>query len=294
MTFTERTSKPGAGNKNFIRTATGGWNTCIQGNPTDRDCNVLANCVGGASGRFNEIINQVRGTSGCAYKTLNCNAENFVERALAAGLKIGSTPKVGAIMCWQKGSLSSSDGAGHVAVVERVYSPTSVYTSESGYGSKAFWNQTRNKGNGSWGLGGTYKFRCFIYLPDDVQAAIGTSLPESKPVVDNNKSIDELAREVIAGKYGNGDARKAALGSKYNEVQARVNEILAGNQPAPTPQPAQPSFDLLEAVKKTIRGDYGNGQARKDALGSHYSEVQNQVNKNLANGTTRWDNIKLY
>ena len=290
MAFTERTSKPGAGNKNFIRTATGGWNTCIQGNPTDRDCNVLANCVGGASGRFNEIINQVRGTSGCAYKTLNCNAE----RALAAGLKIGSTPRVGAIMCWQKGSLSSSDGAGHVAVVERVYSPTSVYTSESGYGSKAFWNQTRNKGNGSWGLGGTYKFRCFIYLPDDVQAAIGTSLPESKPVVDNNKSIDELAREVIAGKYGNGQARKDALGSKYNEVQARVNEILAGNQPAPAPQPAQPSFDLLEAVKKTIRGDYGNGQARKNALGSHYSEVQRQVNLNYQHGTTRWDNIRLY
>lgn len=239
MAFTERTSKPGAGNKNFIRTATGGWNTCVKGNPTDRDCDALANCVGGASGRVNEIINQVRGISGCTYKTLNCNAENFVERALAAGLKIGSTPRVGAIMCWQKGSLSSSDGAGHVAVVERVYSPTSVYTSESGYGSKAFWNQTRNKGNGSWGLGGAYKFRCFIYLPDDVQAALGTSLPESKPVVDNNKSIDELAREVIAGKYG-------------------------------------------------------NGQARKDALGSHYSEVQNQVNKNLANGTTRWDNIKLY
>ena len=37
--------------------------------------------------------------------------------------------------------------------------------------------------------------------------------------------------------------------------------------------PAAPSFDVLLAVKKTIRGDYGNGQARKNALGSHYSEV---------------------
>lgn len=48
----------------------------------------------------------------------------------------------------------------------------------------------------------------------------------SKPT---EKSIDELAQEVIAGKYGNGDARKQALGNRYEEVQARVNEILGVN-----------------------------------------------------------------
>ena len=48
----------------------------------------------------------------------------------------------------------------------------------------------------------------------------------SKPT---EKSIDELAQEVIAGKYGNGDARKQALGGRYEEVQARVNEILGVN-----------------------------------------------------------------
>ena len=48
----------------------------------------------------------------------------------------------------------------------------------------------------------------------------------SKPT---EKSIDELAQEVIQGKYGNGDARKQALGSRYEEVQARVNEILGVN-----------------------------------------------------------------
>ena len=44
------------------------------------------------------------------------------------------------------------------------------------------------------------------------------------------KSIDELAQEVIAGKYGNGEDRRNALGSRYDEVQARVNEILGVNQ----------------------------------------------------------------
>lgn len=179
--FQIRTSKPGAGNKNFITTGAGGWNTCIVGYPTDRECNVLANCVGYASGRFNEIINQVRGTSGCTYRTLNCNAENFVERAVNAGLRIGSTPRVGAIMCWQKGSLASSDGAGHVAIVEKVYSNNSVYTSESGYGGSAFWNSTRSNSNGRWGIGSGYSFRCFIYLPDDVQKKIDGDQPAPSP-----------------------------------------------------------------------------------------------------------------
>ena len=47
-------------------------------------------------------------------------------------------------------------------------------------------------------------------------------------------------------------------------------------------------------VRKTIRGDYGNGQARKNALGKYYDEVQKQVNLNFKNGTTSWNNIKLY
>lgn len=41
-------------------------------------------------------------------------------------------------------------------------------------------------------------------------------------------SIDEMARAVIAGRYGNGDARRAALGDKYETVQKRVNELLSG------------------------------------------------------------------
>lgn len=101
-----------------------------------------------------------------------------------------------------------------------------------------------------------------------------------------NKSVEELAKEVIAGKYGNGEARKKVLGDRYAEVQARVNEILA-----PTPKP---TVDILDLVKKTIRGDFGNGNDRRNALGSNYSEVQRQVNLNFQNGTTNWDNIRLY
>ncbi len=186
-----RTTKPGAGNKNYIRKANGGWNTCIKGKPTDPECNVLANCVGYASGRYNEIINEVRGTTGCTYTNLNCNAENFVERAKADGLKTGSKPKVGAIMCWQKGSLASGDGAGHVCIVEKVNNAKSVYTSESGYGSKAFWNATRTNANGRWGIGSAYKFRCFIYLPDDVQKIVDGD-PVITPTVERDETKDQI------------------------------------------------------------------------------------------------------
>ncbi len=284
-----RTTKPGAGNKFYITKSKGGYSSCIQGSPTDSQCNVLANCVGYACGRFNEIIGSMK------YPSLNCNAENFIERARNTyGLEISPVPTLGGIMVWQKGAtLSGNDGAGHVAVVEKIIDSNTIYTSESGYGSSAFWNSTRRNSNGRWGLGSGYTFRGCIVNP--AIGKITAPITNTSNTDIANKSVDELAREVIAGKYGNGDARKSALGSRYSEVQAKVNEMLAGNSTpsAPTPAP-KPQVDILELVKKTIRGDFGNGEARRKALGSNYDEVQRQVNLNLKNGLTRWDNIKLF
>lgn len=42
----------------------------------------------------------------------------------------------------------------------------------------------------------------------------------------SSSDIDQLAQDVIAGKYGTGDARKSALGDRYAAVQKRVNELL--------------------------------------------------------------------
>ena len=55
---------------------------------------------------------------------------------------------------------------------------------------------------------------------DDYLVRAGGSSASQSP------DIDQMARDVIAGKYGNGDARKAALGSNYDAVQRRVNELL--------------------------------------------------------------------
>lgn len=159
--FKVRTSAPTTWNKLYNNYNNGGLSWCINGNPTNPVANVLANCVGYACSRFNEIYNEITGYDGMKYKELCCNAEDFWNKAKAIGLKRGQKPKAGAIMVWEGlGSL-----AGHVCIVERVYSNTQVYTSESGYNSAYFWNATRYKGSGNWGANGNYRFLGFIYNP---------------------------------------------------------------------------------------------------------------------------------
>ena len=62
-------------------------------------------------------------------------------------------------------------------------------------------------------------------------SATSTSKPvESKPAASTGKkSTDTIAKEVIAGKWGNGNDRKKKLeaaGYNYNTIQNRVNEML--------------------------------------------------------------------
>lgn len=211
--FTMRTTRP-ANNKNFITRGSGGWNTCIKGSPRYQYADALANCVGYASGRFNEIINIARETGGCTYTTLNCNAVNFKERAEAAGLQTGSTPRRGAIMCWGK-----EGDAGHVAIVEKVNSNNSVYTSESGWGSSSiFWNSTRTNNNGRWGCGAGYYFRCFIYLPDDVQKAIDGGSPELTPAPTPSDKFNIGDKVVINGALYVSSTASSPAGSVSNKV----------------------------------------------------------------------------
>ena len=45
-----------------------------------------------------------------------------------------------------------------------------------------------------------------------------------------NKTLDQIAREIIEGKWGNGNERKLRLenaGYNYSEIQARVNKLLS-------------------------------------------------------------------
>lgn len=277
--FTMRTTRP-ANNKNFITRGSGGWNTCIKGNPRYQYADALANCVGYASGRFNEIINIARETTGCTYTTLNCNAVGFKERAEAAGLKTGSTPRRGAIMCWGK-----EGAAGHVAIVERVNNSNSVYTSESGWGSSAiFWNSTRSNNNGRWGIGAGYYFRCFIYLPDDVQKAIDAEEPIPTPqptpsdkfnigdkvIVDGPLYVSSTASSPaghVSNKVTNITRKNPGSAHPYNTTGdlgwMDESSIKKYEEPTPTPTPTPtpaPSTELNVGDAVEIIGT-GNGSA---------------------------------
>lgn len=181
--FTIRTTKPTAKDKFakcYIR-KDAGWSWAITGKPTDSECNVLSNCVGYAQGRFCEIYNEIKNTTGNKYKYLNCNAKNFIERAKESypDLVIGNEPRPGAILV-----MGRADAAGHVIIVERVNPDGSIYTSESAYGGTAFFNKTRSYNDGHWGMSNAYYQRGFLYNPA-VEVVTPVLPPITDPVEEN-------------------------------------------------------------------------------------------------------------
>lgn len=107
----------------------------------------------------------------------------------------------------------------------------------------------------------------------------GGNVPAPAPGPAPEGDVSALADAVMRGDYGNGDARRAALGDRYDEVQAEVNRRLSGGESAPAP--AAPSADIGALADAVMRGDYGNGQARVDALGDLYQVVQDEVNRRI-------------
>ena len=102
--------------------------------------------------------------------------------------------------------------------------------------------------------------------------------PKAQPAP-TKKSVDEIAREVIRGDWGNGSDRTKRLSSAgydANAVQNRVNEILGGS--------STPKKSIDEVAREVIRGEWGNGADRKNRLvaaGYNYDAVQNRVNEIL-------------
>ena len=157
--FVPRLTRPEAGNKFYITKSAGGYSRAILGKPTDKECNVLANCVGYAFGRFHEIANRPEMDF---FEPVN--AELIYASAKKHGLTCGNTPKLGALIVWQKGTQSGSDGAGHVAVVEEIGTGGEITCSESGYGAKyPFW---LGKYKPPYNYKSGYKLLGFVYQPD--------------------------------------------------------------------------------------------------------------------------------
>lgn len=78
----------------------------------------------------------------------------------------------------------------------------------------------------------------------------------------------EVAVQVMIGRYGADEARKQALGSRYDEVQGFINHIY--------------KTDNYTLASEVLTGKYGNGDTRKTVLGSKYDQVQAIVNSKVS------------
>lgn len=266
-----RTTRPEAGNKYYIRKASGGYSTCIQGKPTDKWCDVLSNCVGYACGAANEEF-------GLGYEKyhLNCNAENFIERAIASGLSVYKTPQVGDIICWKgAGSL-----AGHVGIVIEVVNGNCIKVAQSGWGSSnPFYITTNYNNNGRWGLSSNYPFRGFIRILPTPPAP----QPTPKPTPGPSDKFNIGDRVVINGPlYASSNAASPAgsVSNKTTNITRKnpgsahpynttgdlgwMDESSIRKAEEPKPQPAPQPTELQVGDRVKITGT-GNGSSYGDS-----------------------------
>lgn len=173
-------------------------------------------------------------------------------------------PQVGDIILfnWDDSTQGNDGTADHIGFVEQQYGNTIVCI--EGNINEKVGRRTINVG---WGY-----IRGFA-RPKYANASVATTA--TKPAA--KKSVDTVAREVIAGAWGAGAIRKNALtkaGYDYTKVQAKVNEILAKG--------ATKSITVI--AKEVIAGKWGNNPKRASALkkaGYDPNEVQKKVNELL-------------
>lgn len=132
------------------------------------------------------------------------------------------------------------------------------------------------------------KWNDFIAVAQQAYDAFvgGGSAPSPQPPSGGGgKSVSQLADEVIAGNWGNGDDRRTRLqnaGYDYNAVQAEVNRKLGGGG---SPAPAGKS--IQELADEVLRGVWGNDPQRRALLlgaGHDANAVQAEVNRRLSGG----------
>jgi CW_7 repeat/N-acetylmuramoyl-L-alanine amidase len=139
---------------------------------------------------------------------------------------------------------------------------------------------------GKWGNGDTRRFRLqqagydAAAVQNEVNRKLGGG-DHTPPPAPARKSNDEIASEVLAGAWGNGDDRRNRLqqaGYNYDEIQRIVNTRVGNGAPA-----AHRST-LTEIARQVIAGHYGNGAERRRKLegaGWNYASVQAEVNRLL-------------
>lgn len=204
------------------------------------------------------------------FPCVECSCGNMIELARKAGIWVENdayVPKTGDTILYDWGDSGKGDCTGwpdHVGLVASV-SRNTIRVIEG--------NMSNTVGYRNLNVNGRY-IRGFITPKFSTKA---TSSGSGTAGTSGKKSVSEIAKEVIAGKRGNGDARKSAIkaaGYDYDAVQAEVNKQLKGS--------SKTTKSVTEVAKETIQGKWGNNPERRkklEAAGYNYSMVQAEVNR---------------
>lgn len=167
-------------------------------------------------------------------------------------------PNIGDIIFydWQDNGVGDNKGsADHVGIVERVAGDT-IHVIEGNYSNSVK--------------------RRYIRVNANTIRGYGVPKYDAEPVAQPVKTITQLAREVLKGKWGNGADRKnrlTAAGYDYNAVQKEVNRLCNSSKK---------SNETI--AKEVIQGKWGVGADRRNRLtkaGYDYNAIQAIVNKML-------------
>ena len=181
----------------------------------------------------------------------------LIEQAKKMGVWVendGYVPKPGdaVLYDWQDSGVGDNVGTpDHVGTVTEVYQSAGYFVVVEGN----YDNQVKKR---TVSINGKY-IRGFIspkYTDNAVKPA----------AVSGNKDVTTVAREVIAGAWGSGDARRTRLtaaGYDYATVQTKVNEILNGSATKPKTeaqdqsQPTEKKVTATESAQKFEKGVAG-------------------------------------
>lgn len=137
----------------------------------------LPNCTCYAWGRFWEISDSSGDGSNKPTLPLGDAGTWFPE---VTGYETGSTPKLGAVICWSKAGES-----GHVAIVEQILDNGNIVTSNSAWQSTYFYTKTIYKSDGY--NFGNYVFQGFIYNPYVSEGGSEPDIPVTPDYPDYSK-----------------------------------------------------------------------------------------------------------
>lgn len=180
----------------------------------------------------------------------------IVEEAKKLGVWIEAdniVPKPGYAVLYDWDDSGKGDNTGnpdHIGTVVEVYESEGTFVVTEGNYSNSVKKRTLS-------INGRY-IRGFIAPKYDKYDAA------QKAEQKKGKTVDVIAREVIAGVWGSGEERKRALekaGYSYSEVQAKVNQILNEGAIKQTEEVAKQTkrlvaSDSAQKYDKTLAGEY--------------------------------------